>query len=115
MIQMDVIVRLLEEKKAENIVVLNLHQAFVEHMVIASASSHRQLVTLAETVVEYAKKEGIKPLMDGSHQSDWVVVDVGCALVHLFKPESRTYYNLEKMWGQDKPQLEVVSVDDASV
>lgn len=103
MIEMDAIIYLLEEKKAENILVLNLHEAFVDHMVIASASSQRQLVTLADTVMEYAKKEGIKPLVDGAHQSDWVVVDVGCALIHLFKHDARTYYNLEKMWGQNTP------------
>lgn len=101
MIDINTIVHLLEEKKAENIVVLNLHQAFVDHIVIASASSNRQLVTLAETIMLYAKEQGLKTLMDGSNQSDWVVVDVGFALIHLFKPEARTYYNIEKMWGHD--------------
>lgn len=98
------IVSLLEDKKAENIVVIDLRQAFVDHMIVATASSHRQLVTMADAIVEYAKKNGITPITDGMQPSDWIVVDVGDTLVHLFKEEARNYYNIEKMWGHDSLQ-----------
>lgn len=100
MIDLNTIVSLLDDKKAEDIVVINLQNAFVDHMVVASASSHRQLVTLADTVTMYAKEHGVLPIVDGADQTDWIVVDVGFALVHLFKPDARTYYNIEKMWGK---------------
>lgn len=101
MIKIETIVRLLEAKKAENVMVLNLTDAFVDHMVIATASSQRQLMALADAITAYAKENSVLPLVDGANQSDWVVVDIGFALIHLFKPESRLYYNLEKMWGHD--------------
>lgn len=100
MIDLNAIVSLLDDKKAENITVMNLEQSFVDHMVVASASSHRQLVTLAETIAIYAKQHGVMPIVDGADQTDWIVVDIGFALIHLFKPEARTYYNIEKMWGK---------------
>lgn len=108
MINVQNLVSILEDKKAENVIVLELQQAFVDHMIIATASSNRQLMTLADAVVVHAKQNGIIPIVDGTQPSDWVVVDVGDTLVHLFKAEARSYYNIEKMWGQ---QLEAQQVE----
>lgn len=99
MITVDTIIHILEDKKAEGIVTLNLNHAFVDHMVVATATSNRQMVTIADALVMHAKEQGLRPMVDGGSQSDWIVVDLGDALVHLFKPEARSYYNIEKMWG----------------
>jgi ribosome-associated protein len=100
------LVSALEDKKAENIVVIDLQNAFVDHMIVATASSSRQLLTLAEAIVAYAKQQGILPIVDGAQPADWVVVDVGDTLIHLFKSEARSYYNIEKMWGHDAQPTE---------
>lgn len=70
-----------------------------DHMVIASGTSTRQVVTLAEKVVEKLKQDAkVIPRLEGIAQGDWALIDAGDVIVHLFRPEVRDFYNLERMW-----------------
>lgn len=71
-------------------------------MVIASGRSHRHVASLAEHLVEALKKAGNRPLsVEGAQRADWILVDAGDIIVHLFRPEVRKFYNLERMWGEE--------------
>ena len=79
-------------------------------LVIASGRSDRQVLALADRVAEAVKKSGLSIIgIEGKPQGDWVLIDAGDAIIHIFRPEVRTYYNLEKMWGGLAPQPLLVS------
>jgi ribosome-associated protein len=97
----------LVDDKAENIVVIDLagKTSIADHMVIASGRSQRHVGATAQHLVERLKAAGVEPVRaEGVSQCDWVVIDAGDAIVHLFRPEVRTFYNLEKMWGEHRPE-----------
>ena len=77
-------------------------------MVIASGRSNRHVGSLAENLVEALKKAGNRTnSVEGAQRADWILVDAGDIIIHLFRPEVRKFYNLERMWGEelmDKPQ-----------
>lgn len=91
---------LIDEKKGEHITVIDLQnkQAFTDFLVIATASSNRQLAAIAEHIHIHLKEKGILSHIEGLPNSDWVFLDAGDVVVHLFKPDTRDYYHLEKMW-----------------
>ena len=97
----DQLIAILDDKKAEGIKVIDLHKKSIlaDFLIIASAQSSRQLYSMAENIGIALKARGIMPVIDGTPPTDWVVVDAGDVIVHLFRPEARTFYNLEKMWG----------------
>ena len=77
-------------------------------MVVATGNSQRHIAALADYVVDVLKKSGYNHAMvEGQEECEWVLVDAGNIIVHLFKPEIRSYYNLEKMWSVSLPQAEV--------
>lgn len=94
--------RSLEDDKAEDIVVIDLKgkSAFADYMVIASGRSNRQVVAIADHLAEKLKREGhgYTPV-EGKQGGDWVLVDAGDVVVHIFRPEPRAFYALEKMWA----------------
>lgn len=96
---------LLDEKKAENIVVVDLVKkgTIVDYMVIATGTSSRQVHAVADYVSQDLKQRGYSVAIEGIPQCDWALIDAGDVLVHIFKPESRLFYNLEKMWGMAEP------------
>lgn len=99
-----VIVGSLENDKAENIVTMDLvgKAMFCDRMVIASGLADRQISAMAQHLSEKLHEVGLKRVqMEGAGGSDWVLIDAGDIVVHLFKPEARTMYALEKMWGED--------------
>jgi len=99
-----VIVGSLEDDKAENIVTLDLagKASFCDRMVIATGLADRQIAAMAEHLSEKLHKAGMKRVqVEGAGGADWVLLDAGDIVVHLFKPEARTMYALEKMWGSD--------------
>lgn len=100
---LDMIERCLDETKAQDIVVIDLSgkSAFAEYMIVATGQSQRQLGAIADRISNALTR---KVLVEGVPDCDWVLVDAGDVVVHLFKPESRTFYNLEKMWGAEIPQ-----------
>lgn len=76
-------------------------------MIIASGRSNRQIAAMADHLVRRLKDMGIKGVMpEGLRQRDWVLVDAGDVIVHLFRPEVRRFYNLEKMWGAELGELD---------
>jgi ribosome-associated protein len=78
-------------------------------MVIASGTSQRHVNALAVRIVDALKAIGLTPIpVEGQEPGDWVLVDAGDIIVHLFRPEARRYYNLEKMWSVASPQSEAV-------
>jgi len=98
---LDFICLTLNEHKAEKTIVMDLRKKWTigDYMVIASGSSTRQIMMLAENLVQKLKQKGlmcVKP--EGLQQGNWVLIDAGDVIVHLFRPETRDFYNLEKMW-----------------
>jgi ribosome-associated protein len=98
----DLIVATLDDGKAEEIAVIDLagKSSMADYMVVASGRSSRQVGALAEQLIDKLKGSGYRsPSVEGRGQGDWVLVDAGDVVVHLFRPEIRGLYNLEKMWG----------------
>lgn len=99
-----VITTSLEDDKAENIIVLDLagRAAFTDRMVIATGLADRQISAMATHLQEKLHEAGVGRVpVEGAGGSDWVLIDAGDIVVHLFKPEARQLYALEKMWGAD--------------
>ena len=79
--------------------------SIADYMVIASGGSQRHVGSIADRIVEVLKAEGFGPIrVEGMPTCDWVLIDAGDVLAHVFRPEVRGFYNLEKMWGADRPQ-----------
>ena len=95
----------LDADKAEDILVIDLRgkSALTDYMVIATGSSSRQVSALAERLAVKIKEIGGHVTAEGLSQGDWVLLDAGDAVVHLFRPEVRAFYNLEKIWGESLP------------
>ncbi|MGH6818424.1 MAG: ribosome silencing factor [Methylovirgula sp.] len=96
----------LEDAKAEDVVCLDLHgkTPLADTMIIATGRSNVHVGAIAERVIQGIKDAGLgSPRVEGLPHCDWVLVDAGDVLVHLFRPEVRQFYNLEKMWGRDRP------------
>lgn len=94
----------LEDDKAEDLVVINLagRASFADKMVIATGLADRQIAAMAQHIERKLRDIGIKRvLVEGANGSDWVLLDTGDIVVHLFKPEARALYGLEKMWGTE--------------
>ncbi len=91
----------LENDKAEEIVEINLRgkSSMADYMVIASGRSSRQVGAIAEKLVDSLKQDhGILCKMEGKQTGDWVLIDTGDVIVHVFRPEVREFYQIEKMW-----------------
>lgn len=94
----------LDADKAEQIVKIDLagKSSIADYMVIASGSNARQLAAMADHLVDKLKSRGQKNVpIEGKSQGDWVLVDAGDVIVHLFQPDARKHYALEKMWDAD--------------
>ena len=106
---LDLVVQTLEDGKAEEIVSIDLagKTTIADHMVIASGRSTRQVLALTEHLDEVLSRR-TRISIEGKKQGDWVLIDAGDVIVHLFRPEIRSYYNLEKMWGSAMLDSEAV-------
>ena len=92
----------LDQDQAQDLVSIALEgkSSIADHMVIASGRSTRQVAAMAGKIAERLKKEGHgSPRLEGLPAADWVLIDAGDVVVHLFRPEVRSFYNLERMWG----------------
>ncbi len=99
-----VIVASLEDDKAEDIVAIDLagRASFADRMVVATGLADRQISAMATHLNEKLVEAGFrKTIMEGANGTDWVLIDAGDIIVHLFKPEARTLYALEKMWSAE--------------
>ncbi|MBO6838247.1 MAG: ribosome silencing factor [Alphaproteobacteria bacterium] len=97
----------LDDDKAQAVTVIELRgkTTIADHMVIASGTSSRQVVSMADHLLEKLKAQGVQgATVEGLSQGDWVLIDAGDVVVHLFRPEVRSFYNLEKMWGVAMPE-----------
>jgi ribosome-associated protein len=89
------------------IISLENKSAIADFMMVASGTSQRQVGAMAEHLMEKLKAAGIRTAhVEGTQQGDWVLIDAGDVIVHLFRPEIRALYNLEKMWGRAFPGSE---------
>jgi len=92
----------LDEDQAQDVVSIALEgkSSIADHMVIASGRSTRQVAAMAGKLAERLKGAGFgAPRIEGLPAGDWVLIDAGDVVVHLFRPEVRSFYNLERMWG----------------
>jgi len=100
----------LEDAKAEDIVTIDLNGKAViaDGMIVASGRSNRHVGAIADQLVEKLKGDGCKDLrIEGMPNADWVLVDAGDVIVHIFRPEVRSFYNLEKLWSDHAPDERV--------
>ena len=90
----------LEDMKADEVVVIDLagKTSIASYMVVASGTSNRHVASIAQKIEENLKKSGYKCSVEGEDKADWVLIDAFDVIVHIFRPEVREFYNLEKMW-----------------
>jgi len=97
-----IITSCLDDNKAEEINIINLKgkSGIADYLVIANGRSSRQVAALTDYVMEALKDKGVKNLtVEGLNQADWVLIDAGDIIIHIFRPEVRLFYNLDKMWS----------------
>lgn len=100
----DVVLQSLEDAKAEETVSIDIagKSSLADHMVVTSGRSNRHVSAVADQVVKALRDNGFhKPRIEGLPHADWVLVDGGDVIVHIFRPEVREFYNIEKMWQAD--------------
>ena len=100
-LMLDRILTSLKNDKAEDIVQIDLRgkSSIGDYMVIASGRSSRQVTAISEKLVDNIKKDfGRSSKVEGKNAGDWVLIDTGDVIVHVFRPEVREFYQLEKMW-----------------
>lgn len=93
----------LDDMKAEETVTIDLRgkSAYSDYMVVTSGRSNRHVGSIAENVAKALKESGVKPPhIEGLPNCDWVLIDSGDVIVHVFRPEVREFYNLERLWTQ---------------
>ncbi len=103
---MQIVTSSLEDHKAGDPVVIDLDgkSTLADHMVIATGQSARHVAAMADKLIEALHAAGVRPVFaEGRAAADWVLIDAGDVIVHLFRPEVRAFYDLEKMWGYDAP------------
>lgn len=91
----------LEDSKAEDIITIDLDgkSALADAMIIASGRSHRHVSAVADHITRALKEAGYgSPQVEGLPHADWVLIDTGDVILHLFRPEVRSFYNMEKLW-----------------
>ena len=99
--------KILDDNKAQNITSINLkNKSYIaDYMIIASGTSSRHLQSLSENLVIELKRFGLNDCrIEGYESNDWKLVDAIDIIVHLFHPEKRSFYDLEKMWAEDLPK-----------
>ena len=103
---LDQVLAWLDDAKAENVVTIDIRgkSSIGDYMLIASGRSDRHVGAIAEQLQRKLKEEGLgRARIEGQSQCDWVLVDIGDIIVHVFRPEVREFYNLEKMWSAERP------------
>jgi ribosome-associated protein len=110
--QIDRAVRAAGDKKAVDLTVLDLRKAvgFTDYFVICSGTNPRQVRAIADAVIESLSEDGVKPAhVEGYDRSEWVLLDYFDFIVHVFAPETRMFYALERLWGSAE-RVEVSSI-----
>jgi ribosome-associated protein len=89
-------------KKATDVVILDLRKVteFTDYFVLASAANQRQMVAVADAVMETLRGQGLRPThIEGYPKQEWILLDYSDFVVHLFTPRTRAFYDLERLWG----------------
>ena len=97
----------LDDDKSEDVVVIDLQgkTSIGDFMVVASGRSHRHVNAITQHLATALKDNGVRGArVEGADKCDWVLIDAGDVIVHIFRPEIRSFYNLEKMWQMPGPQ-----------
>lgn len=97
----------LDDAKAEDIVKIDLHgkSALADSMIIASGRSNRHVSSIADDIIQAMKDHHLgTPRVEGIGAADWILIDQGDVIVHVFRPEVRAFYNLEKLWQAPEAQ-----------
>jgi len=105
-----IVEKTLDVGKAENIISISLNgkSSIADHMIIASGTSARHVSALANQLSRKLKKEGYTILsIQGQSEANWILVDAGDVIIHLFRPEVRDFYNLDKMWLTPQDGIEI--------
>ncbi len=100
----DVIIESLEDAKAEDIIAIDIRgkSSLADYMVVASGRSHRHVGAIADQLSQAIKENNFeKPRIEGLPHCDWVLLDAGDVIVHIFRPEVREFYNIEKIWSAE--------------
>ncbi len=95
-----IILKQLEDDKAEHTIPIDVRgrTSIADHMVVTTGRSNRHVASITEHLVQVLSKLGPKPRCEGLPAADWVLIDAGDIIVHVFRPEVREFYNLERMW-----------------
>ncbi len=104
----------LEDSKAEDIVTIDLagKSSIADYMVIATGRSQRHVGAVADRLLRDLKQQGHgRARLEGKENCDWVLIDAGSIIIHIFRPEVREFYNIEKMWQADRPEDSEESID----
>ena len=107
----NIIEKILDDNKANNIISIDLKKKsyIADYMIVASGTSSRHLQSLSEILVSELKKKGVYGCrIEGKDSSDWKLVDTIDIIVHIFHPEKREFYDLEKMWSEPIPKEKAI-------
>ncbi len=102
----DLILARLDDDKAQDVVFIDLKgkSAVADGLIVASGRSHRHVGAMADHLLRALKEEGYgKARVEGMPHCDWVLIDTGDVIIHLFRPEVRSFYNIEKIWSVEPP------------
>ncbi len=102
----DVILRVLDDRQAENILTIDLRgrSSIADYLIIASGRAARQITAIADIARDELAKIGVRQVRnEGTAEGNWVLVDAGDVILHLFRPEVRQFYNIEQIYGEDLP------------
>jgi ribosome-associated protein len=105
--QLAMTIESLEDGKAEDIITIDLEgkSSLGDYMIVASGRSHRHVASIADKLAKQLREAGFgRPRVEGTDNNDWVLVDAGTIIVHIFRPEVREFYNIEKMWLAARPE-----------
>ncbi|WP_343231246.1 ribosome silencing factor [Rhodomicrobium vannielii] len=97
----------LEDAKAVDIITIDVEgkTSIADYMIVASGRSQRHVGAIADQLIDKLKEAGVRDTrVEGMPLCDWVLIDAGDVIVHVFRPEARDFYNIEKMWTSDRPK-----------
>ena len=114
---LDTVVRSLDGDKADDIVTINLagKSSLADYIVVVSGNSNRHVGAMAAKLLQRLKDAGVNfATVEGMPQNDWALIDAGDVIVHIFKPETRQFYDIEGMWGVQKTEIRIQKLEQNS-